>query len=83
MWGDIRRRKQKIKKIEKGKRKVDHPHANSTNYSTATISTNQEIIAVKGVNPNTKAPRFARVGGGSFVVRSLPPAFCREAVSTT
>ena len=39
--------------------------------------------ALEKANPSAKAPRFARVGGGSFVVRSLPPAFCKEAVSTT
>ena len=37
----------------------------------------------KGANPSAKAPRFARVGGGSFVVHSLPLAFCREVVFTT
>ena len=30
-----------------------------------------------------KAPRFVRVGGGSFIIRSLPPTFCRKTVSTT
>ena len=37
----------------------------------------------KGRSPVHKAPRFARVVGGLFIVRSLPFAFCKEVVSTT
>ena len=41
------------------------------------------IGTVKRQSPVHKAPCFARVGGGLFIICSLPLTFCKEAVFMT